>query len=592
MYGRSKITTRSVSFFLPSSRIGEFAKRQNQTDASVEVLERNFNDIKKYYNTKYATLHITKEPQQKQIYNQEKDSNLVSEALDSIYLPFAADITPSSIINQPEVSRDIETLNRKTTNSFRNATARSIYDILKRRTSLIRKNATLIDPAFISTSIQRLIDFNQTISKRLWFLTSNRTKIDFSARNLSDIVRSMSQSSKQIFNSFTANQLSLHDYEKLALFYLNKHQFKKAIDIVAEIETKSEIPNSGFHLTNQLWLVKFEVLGKTHHHFWKTYGRELYGINKNSKFSSSYQYPHHSHNFQTLIHRYQDYKTKYHLPDSLPVTNAIIRGLGKHGDIDSLDSMVESLYGIRIDKDVYLMEHINPKKNVPSLLWPDEETLISIMLAYSRNGKLSTAIQINDLLLHHYQKNDFVPANMKKYWETTLRTVGHFGDAVDKQLINELGDDILTDVTGDSLLDLKYRFFDAIYAMAAGQIRGLNKNIIDLKMKYASVDSLVNDLPLIFETLTSSKYNTSEINIIANENTLKKYVTVCCRELAKKGMFLDANKVVDNFSPSKEVYTDLKNVLLVLQERYARDKAKEEERKRRQVDDDDDFELW
>lgn len=594
MYGRSKVSRRNISFFVPTSRISEFTKRQNQSDASIEVLERNYNDIRTYYNTTYKVLQNTAKLQRKITFRKEKDLNLVSQALNSIALPFTFTNTNLSILNK-EPNDDTKVFG-KILKILNNSAERSIYDVLKTRTTKIRRNINSMDQSFISTSIQRLIDFNQIISKRLWFLTANRTKTEFDSSKLSAIVRSISRSTNKIFNSFTTDTLSVYDCEKLALFYLNKHQFRKAIELVSKIETLSQIPNSGYYLTNSMWLIKFEILGKTHHHLWKTYGHGLYSINRKGKLSSFYQYPHHSHNFKTLIQRYQDYKENLQLPDSLPITNAIIRGLGKHGDLDSLDKMIEALYGIRVDrssdKGIYLMEHFNIEKHVPMLLWPDENTLISLLLAYSKNGEFSTAVKINDLLLHHYQTIHLNARNMRKYWEITLRTAGHFGDAVDRQLISELGDEKVIDAAGDSLLDLKYRLFDVVYAMATGQLKSVSRGMIDLKMKYASVDNLVEELPLIFSVLTAAKFNTSAINIIANENTLKKYITVCCKELAKKGLFLDASKVIENFSPSREVYQELKNALLVLQERYARDKAREEERKRKQIDEEDDFELW
>ncbi|TID30015.1 hypothetical protein CANINC_001384 [Pichia inconspicua] len=594
MYRRSKVSRRNISFFVPTSRISEFNKRQNQSDASIEVLERNYNDIRTYYNTTYKVLQNTAKLQRKITFRKEKDLNLVSQALNSIALPFTFTNTNLSILNK-EPNDDTKVFG-KILKILNNSAERSIYDVLKTRTTKIRRNINSMDQSFISTSIQRLIDFNQIISKRLWFLTANRTKTEFDSSKLSAIVRSISRSTNKIFNSFTTDTLSVYDCEKLALFYLNKHQFRKAIELVSKIETLSQIPNSGYYLTNSMWLIKFEILGKTHHHLWKTYGHGLYSINRKGKLSSFYQYPHHSHNFKTLIQRYQDYKENLQLPDSLPITNAIIRGLGKHGDLDSLDKMIEALYGIRVDrssdKGIYLMEHFNIEKHVPMLLWPDENTLISLLLAYSKNGEFSTAVKINDLLLHHYQTIHLNARNMRKYWEITLRTAGHFGDAVDRQLISELGDEKVIDAAGDSLLDLKYRLFDVVYAMATGQLKSVSRGMIDLKMKYASVDNLVEELPLIFSVLTAAKFNTSAINIIANENTLKKYITVCCKELAKKGLFLDASKVIENFSPSREVYQELKNALLVLQERYARDKAREEERKRKQIDEEDDFELW
>lgn len=604
---------RNISFFVPANRLNEYTKRQLQNNASLEVYEENYEKLNDYYtNTFINNDHHPKIHSGKPFSKFEYKSNvdIVSKSLDSINLNFLNHIE-ENIIPLSEDAKTVDKFIQSIHHSLYNKNIRNLYDTLKSNVNKIHYLKDQLSPVEISVIIKRLIYYNESLTQQVKFLSKNKGSLNGS--NISDeitklntIRRSIFLSTKSIFNGFSNKLiLNLNDYEDIILFHYNRLNLVKAIQLISEFEEKVKNPGLNLYMTNTLWLIKMDILSRTNKNFWKIFSEPIKHINQNSNISSKYLYPHHGHNFQMLVKRYESDKSQYSLTDNLSIINIIIRGLGKHCDIPSLDKLLESYWGIKIDRNnfgngIRFLEHFNIKKNVKDLIWPNEEVLISILLAYCKNGELSTAIEVNNLILDKYNnKCNLDSSKVFEYWELALRCTGLFGDAVDKKIESELqGDEIIlqspesSSTNKKSLLEIKYRLFDRIWEMSENYINLPSIGMITLKIKYASAHELLKGLPIIFEKTTSNNYNNSKIKLDINEFTLYKYVHECCIELANRGHFLDANKLIENFITSPQRVQELKELLSKLQEVYARERVKKEEIKRRIVDDDNDFDLW
>jgi hypothetical protein len=605
-HSSSKTFIRKISFFVPASRLNEFTKRQVQNNPSLDVYEDNYEKINKYYSTNFINsqhnkLIYVQKPLAK--FNNSSSKDFVSNSLDSIKFDFLENIE-EDIISAPESSTKIEKLIQNIHYYLYDSDVRELYNILKLNINKFRYFKDHLSSFEISVIIKRLIYYNDSLNQRLKFISKNKQFLNDSnvideIKSLNSTSRAVYLSTKSILNGFSNNlNLSLYDYENIVLFYYNKMHLVKAIELISEIETKANDLTNGFYMTNALWLVKMDILSKTNTNFWKIFGESIYKINSNSNINSKYLYPHHSHNFQILVKRYESDKSAFSLSDNLSIINIIIKGLGKHCDIPSLDKLVESYWGIKIDrntdKGIYLLEHFNIKRNVNDLIWPNEDILISLLFAYTKNGDFATAIEINNLILDKYNNKVILNSfNTVKYWELVLRCTGLFGDAVDKKIKDELqGDEILSNFNENSLLEIKYRLFDKVWEMSQNYIKFPTRDMIKLKIKYASSHELLKGLPTVFNKIVNKGYNKSNINLQINEKILHQYVHECCIELAHRGRFLEANQLIENFITSRQSIEQLKTMLADMQEVYARERVKKDEINRRVIDDDDDFELW
>lgn len=592
------ISTRRVSFFVPSTRINEYNKRQLQGNASLENFENNYNLLDTYSDNFPPT--SLKKPKSRELpissYQYKPNSTVLDISLQSINYNFLTG-TPLPTGTSSDNFYD------KLRYLLYDSDIRNLYNLLKCNTGKIRKCETNLSKYEISLIIKRLIYYNDSLTHRLKFVTKNKNLIENEIDDtrtyiptLYRLSRSVYTSTRSIFNALLNLKLSVFDYENIILFYYAKDQVNKTIELIAEVESKALKNPDDFHLTSSLWIIKMEILSNTNLKFWKIYGESIYKINHRLKLNKSFNYPHHSHNFQTLLDRYETDKKTYNLHDDINAVSVIIRGLGQHGDLTALDKLIESTYGIKNDrtgdKDVHLLEHFNIHKKVGGLMWPTSDVLISILLAYFKNGDLVTAIKINNLLIEHYS----ISLGLINYWTLVLKCAALFGDAVHKQLLNELKHpDTLNDKLGNSLLEITYRFFDKVWDLSQYYVKDhLTREMIKLKIKYSSSHELLTSLPTVHSKMLDSRYNKVKLDYNFNTKLVDKYIRECCLELAHRGKFLDANQIIDKFVISKQQNDELKTTLSIMQESYARETVKKNERKRKLIDDDDDndFDLW
>ena len=596
-------STRRISFFVPSTRLNEFNKRQLQNNASLETFVKNYEEIQQYsakfdtslHGTNLNSLDQTSEFQ----FNPKVD--VLANSLNSINFKFLHEENEKTAVYTFSDKTKSEKFIPKVRFLLYDSDLRNLYNFLKCNVNKITHFEGNLSSYEISLIIKRLLYYNDSLAHRLKFVTKNKhyldEEVDHYVKKLNSFSRAVYQSTKSIFNRLSKIGLSLYDYENIILFHYQKNYLNKAIELISELEKKVLESPEKYHLTNTLWAIKMDILSQTNTSFWKIYGETIYKLNSNSRVNFKYTYPHHGHNFQTLVKRYETEKEKNSLPDSTPVLEVIIKGMGKHGDLTALDSFIESNWGVkndrRGDKRVYFLEHFNIKKRINGLLWPNEDVLISILLAYAKNGDLATALEINNLILDKYNHEKFLNAsNTIKYWTLALRCSGLYGDALDKQLAKDVPQNELSDALGTSLLEVKYRFFDSVWQMSEKYVNHLNRDMIKLKIKYASSHELLKGLPNFHSKMTEIKYNKMSLNLKVNETALNNYVRECCVELARRGRFLDASQLIERFVSSEQAMNELKEMLVEMQEAYARERVKHDEKKRQIIDDDDDFELW
>lgn len=200
---------------------------------------------------------------------------------------------------------------------------------------------------------------------------------------------------------------------------------------------------------------------------------------------------------------------------------------------------------------------------------------------------------VNNMILEKYNDKRILNSlNTIKYWEFVLRCVGLYGDATEKNIARLLNETEIIDDHGNSLLEIKYRFFDIVSNMSERFVRFPTREMFQLKIRYSSSHEILNGLPIAYKQLNNDGYNHSRLNYRANQHTLYKYVEECCKELGNRGLFLDAKSIIEKYITSKQETKSLKDMLGEMQEIYARKRVKEDERKRRVEDEDDDFQLW
>lgn len=573
-----------------------------QNNASLETYEENYNDMVDYSEHVFHQLPARRasQPQKPLAKHHFVGGEWVGNAFDSIKLEFLQQGI-EKVENPGHTPTKEGTLVLWTRYHLYDSDVRKLYNVLKSNINRFQHLDEGLTRSEISIIIDRLIQYGGSLNKRLKFMVKNQKMLGEGVREelkrLNDTSKAVYYSNKAIFNGlFQKVKLTLSDCEKIAGYYYDSKHMNKTIDFIAQVENLVG-QREGFEcLSNRLWYMKLDILSKTNVNFWNLYGEPLFKTKRALNINSTYTYPHHINNFQILMKRYESDKTKFHLADSIAIIDIVIKGLGKHCDMPSLDKLVESYWGIKVDrvsgKGVYLHEHFKISSNVSELIWPNEEILISILLAYSKNGDIATAIKVNNLLLTYYNTNSaiFDPSKSTKYWELALRCVAIFGNAVDKSIAREMQNESLAE---NSLLDIKYRFFDRVWHMAEHYLKSnITRDLILLKIKYASAHELLNFLPQAQSKIESNTYNKSNINLHMNQITLTSYVRKCCEELASRGRFLDANELIDKFISSKQETEEFKAMLAEMQEVYARERVKKDEMKRHDIDDDDDFNLW
>lgn len=604
------LSTRKISFFVASPRLNEFSKRQLQYNPSIDNLEKNYFELEKYLNT------------EKKIYNNDKlksnfklsefyynpNIDILKESFESINFKF---LKNDSFSNNNKI--DSNNKEEKLINNLKyflyDSNIRNLYNYMKLNTLNYSLLNNKFSPFEISLIIKKIIYYNDSLDNRLKFITKN--KLFYNKSNNEDYIKKMNAisrsvylSSKTIFNSLIKSiKLSSFDYENIIEFYFKKNQLQKAIELIEIFENNCKIDPNNFKLSNKIWIYKFEILSQTNIKFWKIYGETIFKINsKNLKLLNNYNYSHHSHNFQQLIKRYEIDKILNNLSDNLSILNIIIKGFGKHGDIESLDKFIENNWGIKIDrlnndKGIHLLSHFSINKNVNELLWPNEETLISILLAYTKNGYLSNAIEINNLLIDNYNKfNILDKLNLNKYWSLLIRCTGLFNDAINKKIMQQVKNEgiELIDSSGNSLIEINYRFFDNVWNLCEKYINNnlITRDLIEIKIKHSSSHELLKKLPKVYKNISKLNYNKMKINQKFNKFIINNYIRKCCTELASRGKFLDASMLIDKFVISNESKSELKEMLSEMQEDYARERVRKNELERRDNDDDNDFELW
>jgi hypothetical protein len=614
----SQVSTRSVSFFVPATRVSEFNRRTLQSNPTVELLEENYNDLDHYYIKVFPSVQqltpsaVDKLPTARFKMRSVKDlgmtlSSFMSDSIQISVLPTDESSFSISPLPKPETNSKIVKLEETVKHYLNTSNSSILYRILKLNVSKIQFLSGSLTQSQVSVLITRLIGHSVATHKSLRFVIKNKNVLgdDYSSyvKKMNAVDRSVYKSTRSILNNMqTKFQLTLHDYDEIIMYHYVRNNVQTAIELISKIEEESmKDGNAQLHLTNTMWRIKLEILSKTNYSSWKIFGEPLLRKKAVLTLAPKYQYPHHSNNFQILFRNYENDKFKYNYPDDLSIVNIIIKGLGKHSDISSLDKLLESYWGIKIDREsakgVHQLAHFNIKKNVPLLIWPNEETLISILLAYAKNGHFASAIEINNLIINKYNDEAILnPKKLTKYWELALRCVALFGESVEKNALREVhGHEASQSVENKpaSSLELKYRLFDRVWQIAEKYLGGeITREMINLKIKNASSHELLKGLPYVFQRVENIKYNTSNINLVANKNTLHNYVRQCCKELAHRGRFLDANQLIETFIMSRETVEELKTSLAEMQEVYARERVKKDEEKRRIVDEDDDFELW
>lgn len=391
-------------------------------------------------------------------------------------------------------------------------------------------------------------------------------------------------------------ELSLFDLENIIEYYFQSQKSQRCIELIAILESK------GYYISNKLWEFKIQLLTNSSLKEAKLLNSNIFS-GFTGAINKSYEYPHHVNNVLELISRYEKSKPLdnklYSIENTTSgIISSFIRASSKEGDLPKVNELVSQYWGVSSTPNGgFSSTKVNNSLMTNTL--PDVNVLFSIILAYAQNGELVLGLKIclGVMKGYNYSQND-----IKRFWVLTLKITGKFGDEISSKVSSEKQE-------GSKFL-IQYELFDKVWELAqqSVSVKNLNRGLLQVNLKYGSLDSVLKCLPLVHERSVSVKFNKNQMESWFNKQLFRDYICQCVLSLAEKGKFLKANEVLelyigDNCISGRESLTTddlntrikLQDTLKTLQDQYALEKVRNSHNSKsmhNNNDDDDDFELW
>lgn len=471
----------------------------------------------------------------------------------------------------------------------------------------------------ISTIIKRLVNFQLKILEFNKFEKLNSSKISKdtnynlnfelvkkSYSNILNLIKIIKNSNKNLY------KFNLNDYENLINLQFKNNKFKSTIRTILELEKKIESKkkniNQDLKLNNFIWNIKIKLLGDANIINWEFDRYKLYRT-KIDKISENYKYKDNENkSIENLLNEY----SKSNLIPNNEIHSSFILSFGKQKNLNLLDNYILKIFGIsennfnyfemlKEDKDIILFNRLN---NPPNL-----NLLISILYSYSINYNLLKSFKIINLFLKNYRNLNNYNENLLKFFNHLFKITGLTLKNIHKNYLESIFK--LNKFKNDEFylnfknFKLKNEIIDLIWIKILNNYSNnyylIPNNLYKLRIKYSSIESLLNELPIIYNKLiinnnTNKQNKNNQFNYSINENLYISYINKCRIELQKNLKFYEAELLINNYSINNEMKEILLNNLNKNQKIYLNKLKKDDKEKRKQIlindDEDNMLELW
>ncbi|KAG7893749.1 hypothetical protein KL908_002803 [Ogataea polymorpha] len=459
---------------------------------------------------------------------------------------------------------------------------RELYEFLKR--SSTRSNFTLLmkdlSPLEVSLAVKRLTSLMDRVVK--WYILelqyisriSKDADLDRVLKTKSEMYSSISKIFRRIQESC---DLTTIDYENMVNFHAHNLRYLTAIKLISEIEGKILKGAENLQFTKSLWINKLKILGHADEKAWRI-NRYHYKEAEMEPLPKNYIYPHHGSSVQQLLQELNN--SGLQLDTELYET--IILSLAGAGEIDYLQSLIDKIWGIG--------GKANGSVERRSTLYPTFGLLEKIIVAFTYNGQFMKGLLICMKLIEKYQLD---LRYSQKYWTGVLRASGVTTANIYRDIQTKLWEKGVDEEKYKREFELQHEIFDLLWRSAMSVLETPSKDMIKVRLRYSSLESLVKDLPQVHELAVNAHKNTSSSEAAYRESLLLRYLNICRVKLVQRRNFYEAEMLIKKFSMNQRMESALLFRLKRSQQRYLRDTTvKKAEQRILEDEDEDGFGIW
>ncbi|KAH3662399.1 hypothetical protein OGAPHI_005651 [Ogataea philodendri] len=505
--------------------------------------------------------------------------NLVKEMYDSLALYENPQPAEHKVDSQPARTR--QSL-QKLRAALQSRDETFLYGYLRRE--LWSKDAILVfghlSPLEVSLIVRKLTDLMKNVIK--WHIS----ELQYISRVTNDsdmnrVLRTKSETftgiSKILRNLGKSHQFSTIDYEKIVDFYVNNLRYKSAIEMIAELEQNIKSGNEKLYFTRSLWNNKLKLLGHGDEKLWKL-NRFSYKQAEVETIPRKYKYPHHGSTVQELL---AEYEASGVLPN-MEIYQTIALCLGRSGDIEFLQSLLDRVWGISSDSE--------PLFHPGQVLYPTSDFLEKILVAFTYNGQFLKGLVVCMNLIQKYKLDS---NSARRFWTGSLRSCGITTKNIQRDLQHALWEQGADEeVYNQKEFELQHEMMDLLWTNAIGMVGSPSKEMIKIRLQYSSLDSLMKDLPQVHSMALNETNNGTASEAIYNESILTRYLNTCRIKLQQLHKYYEAEQVIKRFAVSKNMESELLARLRRSQQLYLRSNIEKVQQKIIDDDDDDGFGIW
>ncbi|KAG7884517.1 hypothetical protein KL938_001644 [Ogataea parapolymorpha] len=459
---------------------------------------------------------------------------------------------------------------------------KELYEFLKRLstsssfTLLIRD----LSPLEVSLAVRRLTSLMDRVIK--WYILelqyisriSRDADLDRVLKTKTEMYSSISKIFRRIRESC---DLTTIDYENMVNFHAHNLRYLTAIKLISEIEGKILKGAENLQLTKSLWMNKLKILGHADEKAWRI-NRYHYKEAEMEPLPQNYVYPHHGSSVQQLLQELNN--SGLQLDTDLYET--IILSLAGAGEIDYLQSLIDKIWGIG--------GKANGSVECGSTSFPTFGLLEKIIVAFTYNGQFMKGLLICMKLIEKYQLD---LRYSQKYWTGVLRASGVTTANIYRDIQTKLWEKGVDEEKYKREFELQHEIFDLLWRSAMSVLETPSKDMIKVRLRYSSLESLVKDLPQIHELAVNEHKNTSASEAAYRESLLLRYLNICRVKFVQRRNFYEAEMLIKKFSMNQRMENALLFRLKRSQQRYLRDTTvKKAEQRIMEDEDEDGFGIW
>ncbi|KAG7858914.1 hypothetical protein KL919_002979 [Ogataea angusta] len=459
---------------------------------------------------------------------------------------------------------------------------RELYEFLKRlsTTSSFSSLIKELSPLEVSLIVRRLTSLMDRVIK--WYILelqyisriSRDADLDRVLKTKAEMYSSISKIFRRIQESC---ELATIDYENMVNFHAHNLRYVTAIKLISEIEGKILKGTENLQLTKSLWINKLKILGNADEKAWRI-NRYHYKEAEMEPLPKNYVYPHHSSSVQQLLQELNNSGLQL----DIDLYETIILSLGGSGEIEYLQSLIDQVWGIG--------GQVNGSVESGSASFPTFSLLEKIIVAFTYNGQFTKGLLICMKLIEKYQLD---LRYSQKYWTGVLRASGVTTANIYRDIQTKLWEKGVDEENFKREFELQHEIFDLLWRSAMSVLKTPSKDMIKVRLRYSSLESLVKDLPKIHELAVNEYKNTSASEAAYRESLLLRYLNICRVKFVQRKNFYEAEMLIKKFSMNQRMEDALLFRLKRSQQRYLRDTTvKKAEQRIIEDDDEDGFGIW